>query len=504
MCPHGLRTVADAATRLDTMLAHGSSLLAPALLGARTIVSSCASASAAPALALAKPGLLSSIFGLGGSRIDVPLSEKLPAVTEPPRTSTPATRPAVQTSSLSSGVKVATIESVSPLSSLVLFVEGGSSAETSSTAGASKLLEVAAFKATANRSTFRLTRELEKIGATSYCRAGRDHIAFGVDAVRLNQREALEMLADAVVNARYPYWEVRDSLDALKEQLALQLKNPLTTVNEVLHRAAFDGGLGNSLVVDPSLVDGFSNETLKEYLASIMTPSRIVLAGVGVDHAEILQLAGPLLSVPASAPAAVPASKYVGGAMNVIAPSSALTYVALGFEAVGGASTPKSAAAAAVTKALLDEARPTLPRARKEHAVFRSLTPFAHLYKGSGLVGLTGSSSPAQAGALVDALTAKVQSAAKGISEAQLAQAKALALGELKAATATTAGLVAAVGSSVLATGKFSGLEVAAAIQAMTAAEASSYVAALIKTPPTVVSYGNLSSLPRSIAGRFA
>ncbi|GFR44856.1 hypothetical protein Agub_g6199, partial [Astrephomene gubernaculifera] len=217
------------------MFGSGSTQLAPALV--RCIATSSCAASAAPALAPAKSGnLLSSLFGIGCSRVDVPLSERLPSVAEPPRSSVPATKPALKTSSLSSGIKVATIDSVSPVSSLCLFVEGGSSAETASTTGASKVLEIAAFKATANRSTFRLTRELEKIGATAYCRAGRDNIAFGVNAVRLNQREALEVLADAVVNARYTYWEVRDTLETLKEQLAAELKNPLTSVNEVLHR----------------------------------------------------------------------------------------------------------------------------------------------------------------------------------------------------------------------------------------------------------------------------
>ncbi|KAG2500806.1 hypothetical protein HYH03_001568 [Edaphochlamys debaryana] len=481
------------------MLSAGSNQLAPAL--ARCIATSASAANAVPALAPAKSGgILSSVFGMGGSRIDVPLSEKLPSVTEPPRSSAPAAKPSVQTSSVGPGVKVATIESASPLSGLALFIEGGSSAETSSTAGASQVLQIAAFKATANRSTFRLTRELEKIGATAYCRAARDHVAFGIDAVRLNQREALEILADSVFNSRFAYWEVRDSLDALKEQLATQLKNPITTVTEVLHRAAYDGGLGNQLVVDPSLVDGFTDATLREYVASITSPSRVVLAGVGVDHAEITALAGPLLSVPNTATAAPAASKYVGGSMSVLAPAAPATYVGVAFEAKGGASDAKAAASALVVKALLDDARPTLPFARKEHEVFTSLSPFAHLYKGSGLVGVVASGAPRKAGALVDALTAKVQAVAKGVSEPQLALAKALALGQLKATTGTTAGLVSSIGWSTLATGKYNGNEVASAVSALTAAEVTSYVSAMVKANPTFVAYGDLSSLPRTDA----
>lgn len=231
---------------LTKMMAQGVKQHLQPLL--RSIATSSAPNAAAPAL-------LSSIFG-SGSRIDVPLNEALPSVAEPPRGTPLKTAPVLQTTALSAGTKLATLESASPVSSLALILPGGSSAETPALAGASKVLEAVAFKSTLNRSTFRLTRELEKLGATARATAGRDHIAFGVDFVKLNSREAVEMLVDSVVNARYTYWEVRDTLDTIKEQLAAQLRNPNVVLSEILHRAAYDGGLGNSLVVDPAVVSG--------------------------------------------------------------------------------------------------------------------------------------------------------------------------------------------------------------------------------------------------------
>lgn len=455
--------------------------------------------------AAAAPALLSSFFSFGGSRIDVPLSETLPAVTTPPRGSAPATKPSLQTSALADGVKLATIDSVSPVSSLAVFVEGGAAAETPSTTGAAKVLAAVAFQATSNRSTFRLTRELEKIGASAYAKAGRDHIAFGVDFVRLNQREALEILSDAVFNARYTYWEVRDTLETVKEQLADALKNPSTVVTEVLHRAAFDGSLGNTVTVDPAALASFDNATLHEYVASIMAPSRVVIAGVGVDHAEVAGLAAPLIKVP-SGGAAPAGSKYTGGSMNVLTPTASAVHLALGFEANGGVSDGKTAALAAIIKALLDEARPTLPYSRKEDEVFSTLTPFAHLYKSTGIVGLSASAPAGKASALADAVSKKVEALAKGVSEAQLSHAKSLALGELKASTASTSGLLASVGSHVLSTGKFDAAAAAAQLQGVTTTEVASYVASMLKASPTFVAYGNLSSLPKfdSIAKRFA
>lgn len=52
------------------------------------------------------------------------------------------------------------------------------------------------------RSTFRLTRELEKYGAASSCIAGREHIAYLVEGTCLQTAEVTELLLDAAVNQK--------------------------------------------------------------------------------------------------------------------------------------------------------------------------------------------------------------------------------------------------------------------------------------------------------------
>jgi hypothetical protein len=53
------------------------------------------------------------------------------------------------------------------------------------------------------RSTFRLTRELEKYGAASAALAGRESIAYGVEGTKLQAAEITEILLDAVLNIRH-------------------------------------------------------------------------------------------------------------------------------------------------------------------------------------------------------------------------------------------------------------------------------------------------------------
>ena len=55
---------------------------------------------------------------------------------------------------------------------LAIAFEAGRVHEGGATEGAAALLEAMAFKATLNRTTFRLTRELETLGATAQATAG--------------------------------------------------------------------------------------------------------------------------------------------------------------------------------------------------------------------------------------------------------------------------------------------------------------------------------------------
>jgi processing peptidase subunit alpha len=55
-------------------------------------------------------------------------------------------------------------------------VDSGSVYETPETTGASHLLEYLAFKSTTNRTSFRITRELEGLGANVVASASREQV----------------------------------------------------------------------------------------------------------------------------------------------------------------------------------------------------------------------------------------------------------------------------------------------------------------------------------------
>jgi processing peptidase subunit alpha len=466
----------------------------------RGLATSSAAASAVPALATKSSGGLASMLGFGASRIDVPMSEPLPGVPKPLRGSQPASS-VVKTSVLEGGAQLAALDTASPMTSIGVVLPGGSAYETEATVGASKVLENMAFMASSNRTTFRVTRELEKIGAVGFARAGRDSLTFGVDTLKIHAAEATEILLDTVLNARLNYHEFKEVLETAQAQLAEARANPAALVSEALHRAAYDGPLGKPLLADPAQVGGLSYAAFKEYCAGVLQPSRALIAGVGISHADLEGLAAPLVGAAHAAGAASPSAPagYAGGAVTVLDSSLALSHVAVAIEAKGGASDVKSAAAAAVVKALLDESRSALPWARRESDL-ASVSAFAHMYRDSGLVGLVAAAAPGNAGGLVDAVSKRLEAVAKGVTDAQLRQAKSVAVGGYKAALASSSGALATLGPQ-LAFGGVAATGFAAAVEALTAADVAGFVAKGLKASPTVVVLSSTGyALPRAEA----
>jgi hypothetical protein len=79
-------------------------------------------------------------------------------------------------------------------------------------AGASHLLEYMAFKTTKHRTHMRLVREVEVIGGNVLASASREQMAYNIDTSKITVPEALEVLADAVLNPKFQSWEVAEQV----------------------------------------------------------------------------------------------------------------------------------------------------------------------------------------------------------------------------------------------------------------------------------------------------
>ena len=103
------------------------------------------------------------------------------------------------------------------------------------------MLEQMAFKGTANRSFFRVVREVEAMGGNVVASSSREQMGYNVDCVRSNIPEALELLLDAVLQPKYTTWDLKAQVQKIKGELLAYAQNPVGMLNEALHFTAYEG-----------------------------------------------------------------------------------------------------------------------------------------------------------------------------------------------------------------------------------------------------------------------
>lgn len=99
-----------------------------------------------------------------------------------------------------------------PAASIGLYLDCGSLYETPLSSGASHLLEKMSFKSTANRSHFRVVREVEAVGGNVGASASREQMGYTFDALKTYVPQMIELLVDCVRNPAFLDWEVNEEV----------------------------------------------------------------------------------------------------------------------------------------------------------------------------------------------------------------------------------------------------------------------------------------------------
>ena len=284
-----------------------------------------------------------------------------------------------------------------------IYVGAGSKDENPYTVGAAHLLERMAFRATANRTSFRVTREAEVIGANLLASASREQMAYTVDCLKTNLPEAVELVADVVMNPKLADHEVAEVASALKAEMTEISANPANLMMEAVHAVAFDGGLGQPLVATPGALSHLDGDALAHFVQSNYVAPRVVMAASGCSHDALVQAAEPLLAQLPAAPGVVARpTAYVGGDYR-LATDSPVTNVVLGFEFAGGWKDHKASTAMTVLNTLMGGGGSfsaggpgkgmysrLYTRVLNKHAWAQNCTAFHSVFDDVGVLGVSG------------------------------------------------------------------------------------------------------------------
>lgn len=208
------------------------------------------------------------------SRLTFPPSNR----PRPPQTDLPSSIPPTEVTTLPNGVRIASENTPGAGCNIGIFVDAGSIYEGAGAHGVSHVMQHLGFKATAHRSSFRMIRELECIGANVAATATREQMSYSVDCLKVHAAEAVELLSDAVLNPRLEDYEVEENKLKVAADIKKLAENPTGALLEAAHAVAFEGGLANPLVPSEAQLGRINGSVCRQFKAELYTGPRIVVA----------------------------------------------------------------------------------------------------------------------------------------------------------------------------------------------------------------------------------
>ncbi|XP_065362252.1 cytochrome b-c1 complex subunit 2, mitochondrial [Calliphora vicina] len=360
----------------------------------------------------------------------------------------------VESKQLDNKVVVASAEAQLPVSRVSVVFRAGSRNETYDTQGAAHMLRVAAGLTNKNTSGFAVTRNIQQKGGALTVTTDREVVAYTVETTANHLETGLRYLQD-VIHPAFKPWELNDNIPLIKTQVASV--PPQVRAVELMHKAAFRTGLGNSVYIPKFQIGKLSPETLLHYVANNCTANRCAVVGVGVDQTALVGFAQSL-ELASGGKSGSDSANYYGGDARKDTPSN-MAHVAVAGSG-GAVSNPKEALAFAVLQHAVGACAVTKRGAINgpfgkavSSAVGDANVSFAAInasYSDAGLFGFVLSTDAQHAGKAVEAVARALKSGS--VSSDDVNRGKALLKAAVLEAYSTDSSLIGEMGLQAVLT----------------------------------------------------
>jgi processing peptidase subunit alpha len=430
-----------------------------------------------------------------------------------------------QITTLPSGLRVASIESTSPIVHLGVFIDAGSRYEAPEYSGITSLLECLAFKSTRNRSDFRLTRELAKLGANVACQASREHVIFSGDALREYTPQLLGTFADVLQYPMFDKAEIEEVFDNYEHQAKEREKKAETIILEMIHEAAYGGQtLGNAYYADTANFRQLGDPSLLSSWNRLFYnhAPRIVISAVGPRHDELVELVNKLfINLHTGETPPKEDAKYIGSEVRSHKRRSGaiphdhdhplgLTHFALGFESAGSWHNEKDLYPLSVLQTIMGGGGSfsaggpgkgmysrLYEKVLNQFGWIESAHSHPQIYTDSALLVLYGVSEPEHAGGLAEVLVQEALAMSGPVTDIELKRAKNMLKANIWMQSELRIAKLEDIGRQIVVYGKVTPPEeICRRIDAVTASDVRRVASQLLKTKPSVAAYGDLHNLP--------
>jgi processing peptidase subunit alpha len=269
------------------------------------------------------------------------ITNEVPASIPPNFSSDQLEVPETVVTTLDNGIRVVSQETYGQVSTIGAVCEVGSRLERSGETGVTNLLEVLAFGATKKYMGPQVNTLLQDWGGQRFVSTGREQSLHCIDLLRPNVENALDLLKEVLLEAKFLPEEVEDAKMALGFQ-AMDMM-PELLLGEALQEAAYGANqqLGQPHFCPAEALAELSADTVHGYWQRqfVQNPKGLVIGGAGVRHDFLVKKAEELfghLKQNDEGRSIVQPSQYRGGEKRVERPTvDGLVRIGVGFE-VGG------------------------------------------------------------------------------------------------------------------------------------------------------------------------
>ncbi|XP_055376835.1 cytochrome b-c1 complex subunit 2, mitochondrial [Condylostylus longicornis] len=412
-----------------------------------------------------------------------------------PRAAAGAASAGIRSTALPNKLVVATADSHLPASRISIVFRAGSRFENYENMGASHMLRIAAGLSTKNSSGFAITRNIQQSGGNLHVTSDREVVQYTVEVNNEHLETGLRFLKDVATAPAFKPWELSDSSQRIRIQVASVPKN--VRALELLHKAAFGIGLGNSIYCPKYHIGKLSQETMQHFFNKTCTTNRCAVVGVGVDH-NLLTGFAQNLSID-SGEGITNQAKYRGNVEIRKDRASNKAHVAIGGQGAG-LSNLKEALAFAILKRALG-AEPVTKRGNSSGPLGKisdhgaSVSAINALYNDSGLFGILISCDGKVAHKVVEEAVKVLKSGQ--ISSGDVKRGKALLKRHLASLHNCESSLISDMGYQAALIGEVhSTSALGAIIDSITDSDVSAAARKVGQSPLSLGAVGNLANVP--------
>ncbi|KAL9640332.1 MAG: hypothetical protein Q9164_000335 [Protoblastenia rupestris] len=199
-----------------------------------------------------------------------------------------------ESTTLSNGLTIATEHSPWAQTSTVgVWIDAGSRAETDKTNGTAHFLEHLAFKGTKNRTQQQLELEIENMGGHLNAYTSRENTVYYAKSFNSDVPTCVNILSDILQNSKLENHAIERERDVIlreQEEVDKQLEE---VVFDHLHATAFQGQpLGRTILGPKENIASIQRDDLVGYIKQNYLADRMVLVGSGgIPHKQLVDLA---------------------------------------------------------------------------------------------------------------------------------------------------------------------------------------------------------------------